>query len=146
MSSISMPRARISVATMTWILPALKSRITSSRLDWSRSECISAILIFLSLNSRARFLTFNFDDENTITLWGGFSSNIFFRIGNFWDSWHMYADCLIFSAGFETASLISAGLCKILFAICCILGGIVAENSRVCLSFGSFDTICMMSS
>ena len=35
---------------------------------------------------------------------------------------------IIFSAGFETANFISTGLFKIVFANCCILAGIVAEN------------------
>ena len=38
---------------------------------------------------------------------------------------------LFFSAGFETANFISTGLFKIVFANCCILAGIVAENMMV---------------
>ena len=49
------------------------------------------------------------------------------------------------SAGFEIATFTLAGSFKILCASFTILGGIVAENKRVCLFVGSLSTIRMMS-
>ena len=61
-------------------------------------------------------------------------------------SYARYADCLIPSAGFEIAMLISFGWNKMLLANFLIAFGIVAEKSKVCLFFGNLFTILIMSS
>ena len=50
------------------------------------------------------------------------------------------------AAPVETASFISDGLFRMVFANCWILAGIVAENMIVCRSFGKYFTICIISS
>ena len=71
------------VATITWVLPDLKSSMTLSRCVWSRSECISAILYRDFLSSLARFFTLSLEDENIMTRCGGVVSNILLRTGSF---------------------------------------------------------------
>ena len=63
-SSMSMPRATISVATRIDTLLFLKSSITSSRCACSRSECMAATLSFMRLSVCASSLTLSFDDED----------------------------------------------------------------------------------
>ena len=53
---------------------------------------------------------------------------------------------MMVSGGRVIEILISSGSRRMVFASCCILGGMVAENMIVCRSLGSSFSILMMSS
>ena len=67
MSSMSMPREMMSVATMTSSWPLLNWNIISSRSAWSRSECISPQLTFMRFSEAAICFTFCLEPEKMMT-------------------------------------------------------------------------------
>ena len=74
----------MSVATRIFTLLFLKFSITSSRCDWSRSECIAATSSFMRLSVCASSLTFSFDDEKMIVFDSEGSANSSRIIPSFW--------------------------------------------------------------
>ncbi len=116
--------------------------------SWSNPECISEAFIPALLSVVLISLTLFILDAkiNTWLRSLPFALKISLTKFTFWLSWHMYADCVIPSAGFEIAKLMLSGFLSNLLASSLIFGGIVAENKRVCLFFGRVFEIFMMSS
>ena len=100
-----MPLARMSVATIMSILRLLYWYIISSRSLWLRSLCISPTLKPCFLMVLAISFTFVLRDAKSMTLSLLSLSKILFMIPSFCPSWHIYACCVIPSAGFARASV-----------------------------------------
>ncbi len=129
--SMSIPRLKISVATITGMRPLVKPPITLSLCACSRSLCISSIENPACFKVRANCFTFCLRLQKINALLYGVLFSKCFTNGNFCSSCTTKAFCTIFSGGLEIAILISAGSCKILRASCRIFGGMVAENNNV---------------
>ena len=143
---MSIPLAKISVATSTSICPLLNLNIISSRCAWSKSECIWPQFIFFWLSDKAICFTFCFEPEKIMTRWRLPDLKMSFTISIFWASWQTYAIWRIFSAGLLTASLMTEGLLSKVCASSSIFCGIVAENIIVWQVLGSFFWMVRISS
>ena len=146
MVSISIPRLNISVATSIGIRPLVKLISTFSLCDCTRSLCISSTVKPFCFSIRVKTFTFCFLLQKMRTLLKGVLVNKYFTNGSFCSSYTTKALCTIFSGGREIAILISTGSIRICWANFRILGGMVAENNKVCLLEGNCVIILLISS
>ena len=138
---MSMPRAAMSVATSTLVLPALKPSSAATRADWlllpwmaaAGMPCLVRSLAILSAPCLVRLNTSALTTGGFKFLMSQGSRNFLLPFSTKYKLWSMRSTVL------ETGSTFTkAGFFKMPAASCSISLGMVALNIRFCRSLGSF--------